>query len=152
MHRTVLIPSYMMNHEQASMKLHCQIHSSLSQTSLTGFNYDLTRLLVTFTCFMSHSWPIHETRDRQKKNFWENHFLKPNWYPVRIIEKSHSMLKLTCCLFGLYFQPQKCCWPNSSLVEPAQAVYLLCPLEFWKLEESVIWTIAERNLTYKPSY
>ena len=48
MHRNFLIPRYMMNHEQASMELHCQIHSSLSQTSLTGFNYDSMQPLVTF--------------------------------------------------------------------------------------------------------
>ena len=54
--------------------------------------------------FMAHSWD-----KGSRKNLWRKSFFNLNWYPVQLTQKSHSMLKLMCCKFRLYFPLQTCC-------------------------------------------
>ena len=153
MHRTFLIPGYMMNHELASMKLHCQIHSSSSQTSLTGFNYDLTRPLVIFSWA---TWPIHETRDRQKnllrKLFFETKLISctDNWKDAFNVETDVLLISPLFWASKVLLTEQLIGWAGSSCILAVSVRILkFFDLRYLKFR---FWIIAERNLTYKPLY
>ena len=151
LHRTFVIPGYMLNYEQASMRLHCQIHSSSSQTGLTGFNYDSTQPLVTFTwqfhheTFMAHSWDKESTKNRLRKSFFETKLIScaDNSKVAFNVETDVLLISALFSTSKLLLTEQLIGWAGSSSI-------LIVSVRILKLEENVIWTIAQRKLTYKP--
>ena len=151
MHRNFLIPGYMLNYEQASMELRYRIHSSSSQTGLTGFNYDSTRPLVTLTwqfhqeTFMAHSWDKGSTKNRLRKSFFETKLIScaDNSKEAFNVETDVLLISALFSTSKLLLTEQLIGWAGSRSI-------LIVSVRILKLEENVIWTIAERKLTYKP--
>ena len=140
--------------------LYVELRASIDEVSLSNSFIVVTNRLDRFQLwlnatpchwqfhhetFMAHSWDKESTKNRLRKSFFETKLIS-----CADNSKVAFNVEIDVLLISALFSAAKLLLTEQLIGWAASSSILIVSVRILKLEENVIWTIAQRKLTYKP--